>query len=111
MRAEESSHHDRLYAFYVNRFGSHIPYLRRQDVKGFVRRRALWLQSSILPRQILKFVMAMEAETRRYYQDAANHADSEDVRMLLNDLAGAEEDHADLLVTQVKVTKESSKTK
>ena len=111
MRAEESSHHDRLYAFYVNRFESHIPYLRRQDVKGFVRRRLLWLQSAIVPREILKFVMAMQTETRRYYQDAANHANSEDVRSLLNDLAGAEEDHADLLVTQVKATKESSKTK
>ena len=111
MRAEESSHHDRLYAFYVNRFGSHIPYLRRQDVNGFVRRRPLWLQSTIGPRQILRFVMAMDAETRRYYQDAANHANSEDVRMLLNDLAGSEEDHADLLVTQVEATKELSKTK
>ena len=54
--------------------------------------------------------MAMEAEIRRYYQDAANHADSEDVRTLLNDLAGEEEDHADLLVTEVKASKESAKT-
>jgi rubrerythrin len=110
MRAEESSHHDRLYAFYVNRFGSYIPYLRRQDVKGFVRRRPLWLQETVSPRQILSFVMAMEAEIRRYYQSAANQADSEDVRTLLNDLAGEEEDHADLLVTEVKASKESAKT-
>ena len=110
MRAEESSHHDRLYALYVNRFGSHIPYLRRQDVKGFVRRRPLWLQATVSRRQILSFVMAMEAEIRRYYQSAANQADSEDVRTLLNDLAGEEEDHADLLVTEVKASKESAKT-
>ena len=110
MRAEESSHHDRLYAFYVNRFGSHIPYLRRQDVKGFVRRRPLWLQRTVSPHQILRFAMVMEAETRRYYQDAANRADSEDVRTLLNDLAREEEDHADLLVTEVKASKESAKT-
>ena len=110
MRAGESSHHDRLYAFYVNRFGSYIPYLRRQDVKGFVRRRPLWLQATVSHRQILSFVMAMEAEIRRYYQSAANQADSEDVRTLLNDLAGEEEDHADLLVTEVKASKESAKT-
>ena len=79
-------------------------------MKGFVRRRPLWLQPAVSPRQILSFVMAMEAEIRRYYQDAANHADSEDVRTLLNDLARAEEDHADLLVTEVKARKESSKT-
>ena len=111
MRAEESSHHDRLHAFYLNRFGSHIPYLRRQDVKGFVRRRPLWLQATVSPRQILSFVMSMEAEIRRYYQSAANQADSEDVRTLLNDLAGEEEDHADLLVTEVKASRESSKAK
>jgi rubrerythrin len=110
MRAEESSHHDRLYGFYVKRFGSHIPYLRRQNAKGFVRRRPLWLQPTVSPRQILSFVMAMEAEIRRYYQSAANQADSEDVRTLLNDLAGEEEDHADLLVTEVKASKESAKT-
>ena len=54
--------------------------------------------------------MAMEAEIRRYYQSAANQADSEDVRTLLNDLAREEEDHADLLVTEVKASKESAKT-
>ena len=109
MRAEESSHYDRLYACYLNRFGNHIPYFRRQDVKGFVRRRPLWLQPTVSPRQILSFVMSREAEIRRYYQSAANQANSEDVRTLLNELAAEEEDHADLLVAEVKASKESSK--
>jgi erythrin-vacuolar iron transport family protein len=110
MRADESSHHDRLHALYLMRFGSHIPYLRRQDVKGFVRRRPLWLQPVVNPRQILSFVLATEAETRRYYQDAANHVSAEDVRALFIDLAGAEEDHVDLLVAEVKASKEPPKT-
>jgi rubrerythrin len=33
MRAEESSHHDRLLALYQNRFGSHIPYFPICDAK------------------------------------------------------------------------------
>jgi rubrerythrin len=75
-----------------------------------VRRRPLWLQPTVSPRQVLSFVLAMEAETRRYCQDAANHASSEDVRTLLTDLAGAEEDHVDLLVAEVKASKERPKT-
>ena len=66
MRAEESSHYDRLLALYHDRFGSHIPYLRRQDVKGFVKRRSLWLQPALSPRQVLSYVLATEAETRRF---------------------------------------------
>ena len=108
MQGEESSHRGRLYEFYVTRFGQHIPYLRRHDVKGFVRRQPLWLQPAITPRQVLSFVMAMEAETRRYYQDAANHATSDDVRTLLSDLAGAEEDHIDRLADEVKQLRKSS---
>jgi erythrin-vacuolar iron transport family protein len=109
MRGEESSHHDRLLALYQSRFGSHIPYLRRQDVKGFVRRRPIWLQPGVGPRQILSYILATEAETRRFYQDAANHASSEDVRALLTDLAGTEEDHFDVLAEEVKASKASAK--
>jgi erythrin-vacuolar iron transport family protein len=109
MRGEESSHHDRLLALYQSRFGSHIPYLRRQDVKGFVRRRPIWLQPGVGPRQILSYILATEAETRRFYQDAANHASSEYVRALLTDLAGTEEDHVDVLAEEVKASKASAK--
>jgi rubrerythrin len=67
------------------------------------------LQPLVTPRQVLSFVLAMEAETRRYYQDAANQAISEDVRTLLSDLAGAEEDHVDRLAAEVKQLRQSSK--
>jgi erythrin-vacuolar iron transport family protein len=110
MRADEASHHDRLQSLYLTRFGSHIPYLRRQDVKGFMRRKPLWLQPAISPRQILSYAFATEAETRRYYQDAANHASSEEVRVLLAELAEAEEDHVDLLVAEVKASKKPHDT-
>src|SRR6266481_749061 len=37
MYEEESSHHERLAELYQLRFGGHIPLIRRQDVKGFIK--------------------------------------------------------------------------
>lgn len=109
MREQEEAHHARLHEFYLRRFGNHVLYLRRQDVKGFLRRRPLWLQSTATPSQVLRFVMALEAETRRYYRGAANRATSEDAQALLMELADAEETHEDLLATEVKEKKTSAK--
>ena len=38
MRAEEDGHRHRLIELYRERFGEHIPLIRRQDVKGFLSR-------------------------------------------------------------------------
>lgn len=43
MEEEESQHRASLIALYQKRFGEHIPLVRRQDVKGFVERRPVWL--------------------------------------------------------------------
>ncbi len=43
MRAEESGHRRRLLELYRQKFGEHIPLIRRQDVKGFVQRQPVWL--------------------------------------------------------------------
>src|SRR6266851_9991262 len=43
MRGEESGHRRRLVELYKQKFGEHIPLIRRQDVKGFVQRRPIWL--------------------------------------------------------------------
>ena len=43
MQAEESEHRRGLFELYRKRFGEHIPLIRRQDVKGFVHRRPIWL--------------------------------------------------------------------
>src|SRR3989442_10538623 len=43
MRAEESSHRRRLIELFCEKFGDHIPLLRRHDVRGFVHRRPVWL--------------------------------------------------------------------
>src|SRR5882672_6744014 len=43
MRAEEAGHRRRLIELFREKFGDHIPLLRRQDVRGFVQRRPVWL--------------------------------------------------------------------
>jgi len=43
MRREEDGHRHRLIELYRERFGEHIPLIRRQDVRGFLRRRPVWL--------------------------------------------------------------------
>ena len=43
MRQEEDGHRHRLLELYREQFGDHIPLIRRQDVKGFVNRKPVWL--------------------------------------------------------------------
>src|SRR3974390_243274 len=43
MRVEESGHRRRLIELYTTKFGEHIPLVRRQDVRGFVNRKPVWL--------------------------------------------------------------------
>ncbi len=43
MRAEEIVHRDRLFEMFRHRFGDYIPLIRRENVKGFLQRRPVWL--------------------------------------------------------------------
>jgi len=43
MRTEEAGHRDRLLALFRQRFGDHIPPIRREDVRGFLQRRPVWM--------------------------------------------------------------------
>src|SRR5438309_107005 len=43
MREEEVGHRDRLFAMFRQRFGDHIPLIRRENVKGFLTRKPVWL--------------------------------------------------------------------
>jgi rubrerythrin len=105
MYEEELSHFTRLKALFHQRFGDHLPLVRRQDVKGFLKRKPIWLELTLKPRRVLSTVLNMEAESRRFYQDAINKVTSADIRQLLEDLAVVEEDHQDLLVDKIKEKK------
>jgi len=43
MQREESEHRRRLIELFRSRFGEHIPLVRRQDVRGFLVRKPIWL--------------------------------------------------------------------
>jgi rubrerythrin len=93
MQDEESDHRASLIELYRKRFGEHIPLIRRQDVKGFVSRPAVWLLESVGPGAVRKSVEGMEAETRRFYLLAQERVTDASTRKLLGDLAEAEMKH------------------
>src|SRR5438445_6059628 len=68
MREEESGHRRRLIELYRTRFGEHIPLIRRQDVKGFVERKPIWLMQPLSLEAVRKQAAAMELEVRRFYE-------------------------------------------
>jgi rubrerythrin len=103
MRQEEISHRNRLIALFRQKFGDHIPLLRRHDVRGFVQRKPIWLNTPLRLEQIRAQVGAMEAETRRFYEHAAKRSEDAAIRQLLDDLAAEERNH-------VAKTKELEKT-
>jgi erythrin-vacuolar iron transport family protein len=95
MRAEESSHRHRLIELFQQRFGEHIPLIRRQDVKGFVSRKPVWLMRPLGLETVRNQVSAMEVESRRFYENAASRARDTGIRQLLDDLAQEERSHED----------------
>src|SRR5215472_11439755 len=95
MREEESAHRRRLIEVYQQRFGNHIPLIRRQDVKGFVSRKPVWLVRPLGLDTVRNQVSAMEVESRRFYERAAARAQDAGVRQLLDDLAQEERTHED----------------
>ena len=52
MRQEEIGHRRRLIELYKQKFGEHIPLIRRQDVRGFVQRKPIWLNTPLRLEQI-----------------------------------------------------------
>src|SRR6478672_11402662 len=70
LRAEEDGHRHRLLDLYRQKFGEHIPLIRRQDVKGFVRRKPIWLVRPLGLEAVRKQAALMELETKRFYEKA-----------------------------------------
>jgi rubrerythrin len=93
MAQEEVSHRGMLYDLYREKFGEYLPLIRRQDVKGFIRHRPLWLVRPLGLDEVRKYAAAMEYETARFYRKAAEQARDASVRELLVKLAEAEDTH------------------
>lgn len=87
MSQEENGHRHRLLTLYQKKFGSHIPLIRRQDVKGFVERKPVWLSKPLGIETVRKQSEIMEIETQRFYDKAAQNTTDAAIRQLLGDLS------------------------
>ena len=96
MAAEEVRHRTMLYELYRQKFGEYLPLIRRQDVKGFIRHKPLWLVRPLGLDEVRKYAEAMEYEAERFYRKAAETARDASVRELLIRLAEIESQHESL---------------
>ncbi|MBL8586982.1 MAG: rubrerythrin [Methylobacteriaceae bacterium] len=96
MAEEESSHRRQLLEAFEARFGPHLPAIRRDDVKGFLKRRPIWLTQTLSLDAMRKEAENMEFQAHRFYSKAAERARDAGVRKLLGDLAEVERGHGAL---------------
>ncbi len=112
MQVEETTHHSRLLDIFRQRFGQHVPLIRRQDVKGFVERRPVWRVRPLGLDVVRGQAETMELETRRFYERAMERISDVSIRQLLGELAATEREHYAKATTLEKelLTPETRKT-
>lgn len=93
MAAEEGEHRRWLIDLYREKFGEHIPLVRRQDVRGFVARKPVWQTQPLRLDVVRGQAEQMELEAARFYRQAAARSQDASIRKLLGDLAEAEVQH------------------
>jgi erythrin-vacuolar iron transport family protein len=93
MAAEETGHRDMLYDLYRKKFGEFLPLIRRQDVRGFIQHKPVWMVESLGLEEVRKYACATEMETARFYRRAAGQSHDVSIRELLSRLADAEDVH------------------
>src|SRR5450432_3074307 len=94
MREEEVVHRDRLMAMFRQRFGDHIPLIRRENVKGFLQRKPTWLTRPLGVNVARRQARVMEMEAARFYGKAVSRITDVSTRELLNKLADEERKHS-----------------
>ena len=95
MRGDEARHRRRLIELYRQKFGEHIPLIRRQDIRGFVKREPIWLLQPLNLSKIRTQLRASELETQRFYEKVAARTQDASIRQLLDDLAQEERHHSE----------------
>jgi rubrerythrin len=96
MAEEEIRHRTMLYDLYRAKFGEYLPLIRRQDVKGFIQKKPLWLMHPLNLDEVRKYAENMEFEAARFYRRAAETTRDASIRQLLVELAEAEVEHEGL---------------
>ncbi len=96
MAEEETQHRHMLLELHRKKFGEHLPLIRRQDVRGFISRRPVWLLRPLGLDKVRKVTEEMEFEAARFYAKAAERSTDTSIRKLLGDLAEIERGHESL---------------
>jgi erythrin-vacuolar iron transport family protein len=93
MAEEENEHRRWLIELFRQKFGDHIPLIRRQDVSGFVRHEPIWMVRPLGLEKVRAQAEAIERETRQFYVSALERTTDASTRKLLGDLIAAEDKH------------------
>ncbi len=94
MAAEEDEHRRRLLDLYVERFGPRLAPVRREQVRGFLQRKPIWMMKTMTLEAVRQQVWEMEEGAYRFYLLAAERTTDAAIRKLLGDLAVQERQHA-----------------
>ena len=93
MAEEERGHRNFLYEAYRERFGEHLPPIRREDVRGFLKRRPVWWNVNLDLRKMRAEAELMERQAANFYDQAADQSRDVSVRELFVKLAEIERGH------------------
>jgi rubrerythrin len=96
MAEEEVRHRTMLIDLYQQKFGDYLPLIRRQDVKGFIKLKPLWLTPHLGIEETRRYAEQMEFQAERFYRKAAETARDVSIRKLLMELAEIEAQHESL---------------
>lgn len=116
MAEEEQGHRHMLLETYRRRFGDELPYITRQDVRGFLKRNPVWMLDNLRIDVVRRQAEIMELEASSFYAKAAERARDVGTRKLLADLAEIEKKHESLaaklgettLTTDVKAEEDAT---
>ena len=93
MAEEEREHRTSLFALYRERFGENLPPIRREDVRGFQKRRSLWWEKDVSAEKLRAEASLMEQQAAGFYESAAKLMLDTRVRELFLHLAEVERGH------------------
>ena len=96
MAEEENTHRRWLIDLFREKFGEHIPLIRREDVRGFIKHEPIWMVRPLGLDKVRKQAEAIEYETRNFYERALERISDASIRKLVGDLAAAEREHVSL---------------
>ncbi len=101
MREEEAVHRDRLIEMFRRRFGEHIPLIRRENVKGFLQRRPVWLVRPLGVKMARKQAEVMELEADEERKHTQTAGELEEKHLTASAKEAEEASHKKLFLLQV----------